>query len=116
MSVFQVTKAKRKNESLAFAADPGGIPTSLNTVAVMKGTKRPNAAKMFIDYLLSKDGQEFWNTNLQGSYAAYPGLKVPELPDLSTLKLLTPTDYGQYGSPDLRKQYQELWSSVVGLK
>jgi iron(III) transport system substrate-binding protein len=116
MSVFQVTKAKRKNESLAFAADPAGIPTSLNTAGVMKGTKRPNAAKMFLDYLLSKDGQEFWNTKLQGSYAAYPGIVVPELPDLSTIKLLTPTDYSQFGSADLRKQFQELWSSVVGLK
>ncbi|MEV0133231.1 extracellular solute-binding protein [Dactylosporangium sp. NPDC050688] len=114
MSVFAVTKAKRANEPLTFSADARGIPTSLNSIALMKSSKRPNAAKMFADYLLSEEGQRFWN-DMQGSYSAYPGIVVPELPDIKTLKLLTATDFSTYGSPELRKEFQDLWSRVVGL-
>ncbi|MDT5024169.1 MAG: iron(III) transport system substrate-binding protein [Micromonosporaceae bacterium] len=114
MSVFAVTKAIRAKEPLTFAADPRGIPTSLNSIAIMKSSKRPNAAKMFTDYLLSEEGQKFWN-GMQGSYSAYPGIVVPELPDIKTLKLLTATDFTKYGNPATRKEFETLWSRVLGL-
>jgi iron(III) transport system substrate-binding protein len=114
MSIFAVTQAKRKNESLAFAADSRGVPTSYNTVGIVKSTSRPNAAKAFVDYLLSEEGQQFWNVERQGSYSALPGVTVPELPALSTIKVLVPTDMAAYGDPALRSQFEKLWSGVVG--
>lgn len=114
MSIFEVTKAVRNKEKLAFNIDPRGIPTAFNAAAILKSTPRPNAAKAFVSYLLSQDGQDFWNNQLQGSYSALPTVKVPELPDYSTLKLLIPTDMKAYGDPALRTQFEALWTKIVG--
>lgn len=115
MSIFQYTKALRRGEDLAFVADESGIPTSLNSVAIMKSSKRPNAAKMYVDFLLSEEGQNKWNNELQGSYAALPAASAPELPDYASLNLLVATDMDDYGSAERRAEFEELWSRVVGL-
>lgn len=115
MSIFQYTKAKRRGEDLGFVADPLGIPTSLNSAAIIKGSKRPNAAKLYLDFLLSEEGQRLWNADLQGSYAALPNVTPPELPEQSTLKLLVATDMDDYGSAARRAEFEALWSKVVGL-
>jgi iron(III) transport system substrate-binding protein len=116
MSIFQYAKAERRGEQLGFIVDDKfGIPTSLNTVGIISTTKRPNAAKAYEEFLLSEEGQEIWNNEMQGSYSPLPSVVTPELPPLEDLKLLVVTDFDAYTDPENRAKFEELWSRVVGL-
>jgi iron(III) transport system substrate-binding protein len=115
MSVFQVTKAIRNKQRLSFVSDPRGMSTSLSSASIIKSTKRPNAAKAFVQYLLSEEGQDVWNNQIQGSYSPLPNIQPKELPPVSGLKLLVPTDMADYGSTALRAQFETMWSKVVGV-
>src|SRR5690606_13018535 len=116
MSIFQYTKAQRRGESIGYLIDDRyGIPTSLQTAAILESSERPNASKAFLDFLLSEEGQNVWNNEMQGSYSPLPSVVTPELPPLEDLQLLVATDFDAYTDPANRAEYEEMWSRVVGL-
>jgi iron(III) transport system substrate-binding protein len=56
-------------------------------VAILSTAKNPVAAKAFIDFLLSREGQEL--ASAQGFLPALPGVKPPAgFPDPATITLL----------------------------
>jgi len=60
-----------------------GAPVVLGPVAILEGAPHPNAAKLFVDFLLSHTGQELIR-DVTGAYPARPGLAPP--PDLRPLE------------------------------
>lgn len=68
-----------------------GMPVALNWIALLKDAPHPNAAKLFIDWVLSKEGQELMVKEV-GDYSVRPDVSpVDGLPPLSQVKVLTPS-------------------------
>ncbi|MCL7412993.1 MAG: extracellular solute-binding protein [ANME-2 cluster archaeon] len=80
-----------------------GIPMVLNPIAIMNGTKHPNEAKMFMDFLLSKDGQELVQ-RLSYKYSVHDDvLSLEGEPPFSKLNALNPENETDYR--DKRSEY-----------
>lgn len=113
VSIFQYVKAIRANHPVKAVFPEIGTP-SVNQVVGIIGTKRPNASKIFIDYLTSREGQQTWN-DIQGSPSARADVTVEHVPNISTTKLLLPTNLAEYQDPALRKQFVGIWNKMTGL-
>jgi iron(III) transport system substrate-binding protein len=114
VSSYQAVKAMRQGQQITIVNPPEGVAVNPQVVGIMADTKRSNAAKVFVDYFLSKEGQEVWN-NIQGSYSARPDVKIKELDDIKKLKLLTPTNVEDYASTTKHKEFVDLWTRITGL-
>jgi iron(III) transport system substrate-binding protein len=115
VSIFQYVKALRQGQPLEMVMPPEGVPVNLQVAGILANTKHPNAAKIFEDYLLSKEGQESWN-NIQGSYSARTDVKIKELPDITSLNLLAPKNLDDYTSIPKHEEFVKLWTKITGLR
>jgi iron(III) transport system substrate-binding protein len=95
---------------------PEGAPSVTQPVGIIATTKRPNASKIFVDYLLSRDGQKVWN-EIQGSYSARSDVNIEGLPPIASIKVLMPTPekFEEYGSPATHAAFVKLFNRIVGL-
>jgi iron(III) transport system substrate-binding protein len=89
-----------------------GVPLVPGPVAILNRAPHPNAAKLFVNYTLSADGQAALR-DLLGAYSARPDVKAPDgWPALNTLPLLRPdngwAEYLQKQVP-LRAEYSRLF-------
>lgn len=91
-----------------------GTPTSSQVSGILSTTKRPNAAKAYIDFILSKEGQEIWN-RIQGSHSARRDVVIPDVPDLKNIKILVAKDFKDFTSRQRRTEFNNLWNKVIGL-
>jgi iron(III) transport system substrate-binding protein len=114
VSIFQFTKAMRKKQPVKTVFPSMGIPSVNQPIGIFATTKRPNGAKIFTEFMLSKEGQTIWN-NIQGSYSARKDVSVEFLPDINTLKLLVPTNFAEYMKPELRREFVGIWNKMTGL-
>ncbi len=67
--------------------------------------KRPNAAQVFVDYLMSRAGQTAWNGLGE---AASP---LPNIPGSGDVRQIVPYDPARY-TPDFVKTYRGRWEST----
>lgn len=80
-------RAKAKGSPVDYIVPEDGVSFITEPVAIMKTTKHAAEAKRFVDFLLSKQGQEL--AARQGSLPLMPGVKAPDgFPTLSSMKLL----------------------------
>jgi iron(III) transport system substrate-binding protein len=89
-----------------------GVPLTLVPVGILAGAPHPNAAKLFIDFILSKEGQQLLDTQLYGMYSMRPDVAPPAgQKPLTELHPLLPTDQADYlkASQDFPKYFQELY-------
>lgn len=114
VSAFQHVKAVRAGQDLKVVYPPEGTPTSSQVTGVLAGTKRPNAAKIYIDYFLSKEGQEVWN-KIQGSHSARRDVDLGDIPNISNIKILVAKDLADFTSRARRTEFNNLWNKVTGL-
>jgi iron(III) transport system substrate-binding protein len=94
--------AKARGASLAIVYPSEGTPLVVGSAGVMKDAPHPNAARLFISFLFSRDGQEFL---VQKGYYRSLLSDVPapaEQPPLSEIKVLT-ADPG-----DVKKATEEI--------
>jgi iron(III) transport system substrate-binding protein len=116
VSNFQYLKSLRQKLPIKMIFLAEGAPSVTQPVGIIATTKRPNAAKTFIDYLLSREGQKKWN-EIQGSYSARNDVNIEGLPPISSIKVLMPTaaTFDEYGSPTTHAEFVKLWNRIVGL-
>jgi iron(III) transport system substrate-binding protein len=114
VSIFQYTKSVRNKQPVKTVFPEIGIPCVNQPVGIFSTTKHPNGAKIFTEFLLSKEGQFSWN-NIQGSYSARPDIQIEHLPDIKTLKLLVPVDFPEYMKPERRREFVAIWNKMTGL-
>jgi iron(III) transport system substrate-binding protein len=114
VSIFQYVKSVRNKQPVKAVFPELGVPSVNQVSGIIGTTKRPNGAKIFTDYLLSKEGQFSWN-NIQGSYSARTDIQIEHLPDIKTLKLLLPTDFEDYMKPERRREFVAIWNKMTGL-
>jgi iron(III) transport system substrate-binding protein len=116
VSIFQYLKSKRSNLPVELVFPSEGTPSVNEVTAIFKMTKRPNAAKAYVNYLLSAEGQKAWN-EIQGSYSARSDVDIAGLPPISSIKVLfpTPDEFEAFGSQKLHAEYLKVWNDMVGL-
>jgi iron(III) transport system substrate-binding protein len=84
---FLPIREKAKGAPVEFVFPTEGVSAVSEPVAIVRGTKNPDAAKAFVDFLLSKDGQEL--ALKQGYIAALPTVALPAgFPDRGTIKIM----------------------------
>lgn len=85
---FMPIREKAKGAPVEFVFPKEGVSAVTEPVAILSTTKNPDAAKAFIDFVLSKDGQAL--AAKQGYIPALPGIALPPgYPDPATIKLMT---------------------------
>lgn len=114
VSIFQYVKALRANNPVKAVFPEIGTPSVNQVVGIIGGTKRPNASKIFIDYLTSREGQQSWN-DIQGSPSARKDVVVEHVPNIATTKLLLPVDFAEYQNPARRREFVPIWNKMTGL-
>lgn len=79
---------KLKGAPVGFVFPKEGVSAVTEPAAILSTTKNADAAKAFIDFLLSKEGQEL--ASKQGFLPALPGIAPPEgFPDPAGITLMT---------------------------
>ena len=77
-----------------------------HAAAVFEWSKRPNAGQVFLDYLMSRDGQTAWNGT--GDSAS----PLPNIPGALAADSIVPVDVTAY-SESAVKAYRERWTRVM---
>jgi iron(III) transport system substrate-binding protein len=114
VSVFQYVKAMRAKNPVKAVFPEIGTPSVNQVVGIIGNTKRPNSAKIFVDYLTSREGQQSWN-DIQGSPSARSDVKVEHVPDIISTKLLLPVNFPEYMNPARRREFTAIWNKMTGL-
>ncbi len=114
VSIFQYVKSVRNKQPAKAVFPAQGVPSVNQVTGIFSTAKHPNGAKIFVDYMTSKEGQYNWN-NIQGSYSARKDVQIEHLPDIATLKLLLPLDFDDYQRPERRKEFVAIWNKMTGL-
>jgi iron(III) transport system substrate-binding protein len=113
VSDFQYVKAKRDGSPVEIVYPPEGTPSLIQGISIIAGTKRPNAAKAFVDFVLSKEGQTQWNT-IQGSASPRSDVNVEAIPQIKTAKLITVSNMADYRSREQHAKFVALWNKMAG--
>jgi iron(III) transport system substrate-binding protein len=105
---------KAKGAPVAFNIPPDGMPGTPETWGVVANTPHPNAARLFVDWLLSPVGQKAIE---EGLYLHSMRPDVPPPPGglpIKDIKLLLPEDW--QGFLTSRPAFQREWDKITGLR
>lgn len=84
---FLPIREKAKGAPVEFVAPAEGLSAVTEPVAILRNTRNPEAAKAFVDFLLSPEGQEL--ARRQGYLPAHPAVAAPDgFPPRAALKLM----------------------------
>jgi iron(III) transport system substrate-binding protein len=84
---YMPIREQAKGAPVAFVFPKEGVSAVTEPVAILKTTKNAEAAKAFVDFLLSKEGQEL--ASRQGFLPALPGMAAPAgFPDPAGIALM----------------------------
>ncbi len=101
-----------KEAGLAAVYPEEGMPLTLAPVGILTDAPHPNAAKLFIDFVLSQEGQRLLDTELYGMYSMRPDVPPPagQKPLADTHPLL-PDDMDDYlqASRNFPHHFEELF-------
>lgn len=106
---------KQKDAPIAFVAPPDGLPATPVLAGVVDKAPHPQAARLFIDWMMSPLGQQLYQDN---PYLYYGSVRkdAPPMPGgrrLSDFKLLSPTD--QAAAAAAHTQFVTDWNGMLGL-
>ncbi len=106
---FMALNAKAKGSPVDFVFPAEGVSIVTEPTAILRDTKNPEAARAFVDFLLSKEGQELAVS--QGYFPARKAVKPPPgFPVVASLKIL-PVDISALEKQDEqnKKRFAELF-------
>ena len=104
-----------KGADIEFVAPPDGLPATAFFIGVVNRAPHPEAAKLFVDWALSKRGQAVYQNQ---KILLYGSLRTdaPPMPTgkrLADFKLLFPTDWNVYVAS--HPVFVKEWNSIMGL-
>ncbi|HEY7039775.1 MAG TPA: extracellular solute-binding protein [Methylomirabilota bacterium] len=100
-------QAKKKGNPVEIVYPKEGVPLVVSPSAITSFAPHPNAAKLFTDFIFSRDMQQVL-ADTEGLYSGHPQVKYPaDKPRMSDLKLL-PVD-----AEELEKRNEEIKSRFV---
>ncbi|HSC22254.1 MAG TPA: ABC transporter substrate-binding protein [Casimicrobiaceae bacterium] len=106
---FMALNAKAKGSPVHFVFPKEGVSIVTEPTAILRSTKNPDAARAFVDFVLSKEGQELAVS--QGYFPARKDVKPPAgFPDVASLRIL-PVDIAALEKQDEqnKKRFAELF-------
>ena len=89
-----------------------GVPLTTAPVGILVGAPHPNASRLFLDFILSQEGQELMNTKLYGMYSMRADVPPPAgQKQLADINPLLPADMDNYlqASRDFPKHFEDLF-------
>lgn len=102
---------RAKGANFPMIVPKSGVIPLIGAAALTKNPPHPNAARLFIDYMLSKDGQNFFASI--GQYPLRLGAKAPtDAPRLNVLHML---NYDVAASLKRKDEVIKFWSEAFGL-
>ncbi len=109
------TLFKSKGAPIAMVFPKDGLPASPVVAGAVDKAPHPEAARLFIDWLMSKRGAALYQTNLQ---LFYPSLRkdaepMPGGARLRDFKLLAPTDWAD--AIAAHDTFNKDWNAMLGL-
>lgn len=110
---------KQKGAPIALVAPPDGLPATPAIAGIASKAPHPEAAKLFMDWMMSPVGQKVYQENPQLYYGSLRK-DAPPLPGgkrLSDFKLLDPTDNPTDQADYLASQtkFTSEWNRILGL-
>jgi iron(III) transport system substrate-binding protein len=90
-----------------------GVGYEIGSMAIIKGTRNPDAARKFVDWALSPEGNRVGLG--VGEYAIPTNRNVPlppQVPKLTDIKVIR-YDFARYGAADMRRHLLERWDREV---
>jgi iron(III) transport system substrate-binding protein len=85
---FMPIREKAKGAPVEFVFPTEGVSAVSEPVAILSNTRNPEAAKAFVDFVLSREGQEL--ASKQGYLPAHPAVAPPPgYPAVNTIKLMS---------------------------
>jgi iron(III) transport system substrate-binding protein len=90
-----------------------GVGYEIGSTAIIKGARNPEAARKFVDFALSAEGQKIGLDVKE--YAVPTNRNValpPQVPNLSSLKLID-YDFAKYGSSAERRRLLDRWEKDI---
>lgn len=109
------TLFQEKGAPLEFVAPADGLPAISIYIGVVNRAPHPEAAKLFVDWALSKRGQQVYQNQkilLYGSLRADAG-PMPTGKRLADFKLLFPSDWNDFAAS--HSAFVKEWNSIMGL-
>ena len=106
---------KSKGAKVAFVAPPDGLVATPLVVGAVSKAPHPEAAKLFVDWAMSKRGQAWYQTNPNLYYGSVR-TDAPPMPTgvkLSDFKLLYPENWDEYAKE--RDTFSKEWNGMLGL-
>src|SRR4030095_9626886 len=102
-----VMESAGKGNPLAMIYPPDGSVLIIAPSGIMKGVKHPNAAKLFMEYLLSVEASQIWVQHYNGSRR--PGVRpLGGARSANDVKTIRPTvDEIVSGIPEVIKQWRD---------
>lgn len=107
---FLPIREKAKGAPVEFVFPQEGVSAVSEPVAILANTKNPDAARAFVDFLLSAEGQAL--AAKQGYLAAHPATPVPAgFPARETIKLMPFNPAKTLGEETrIRKMFSDIFS------
>lgn len=106
---------RERKAPIAFVAPSDGLPATPVIAGAVNKAPHPEAARLFIDWLMSPRGQAFYQNN---KYLMYGSVRnnAPPMPGglrLGDFKLLVPTDMADYLAS--HTTFTKEWNAMMGL-
>jgi iron(III) transport system substrate-binding protein len=102
---------KAKNPGVELAI-PKGTGYEIGAISIIKGTKNPQAAKAFVDWVLTKEAGEL---NVRLSNRVSVRTDVPPAPGAPTLTSVEMVNYDRDWAATNKDRVLKAWQSAVGL-
>jgi len=105
-------KTQKQGNPIKIIYPSEGIPLVVSPVAVAKDAPHPNAAKLFVDYIFSKESQQLL-ADKEGLYTGHPQVTYPaDKPKLKDLKLLSvEADELERRNAEVKKRFIEYFGA-----
>lgn len=105
-------KTQKQGNPIRIVYPKEGVPLVVSPVAIAKDSPRPNAAKLFVDFIFSKESQQML-ADKEGLYTGHPEVTYPkDKPQLKDLKLLAvDPDELEKRNEEIKKRFVEIFGA-----
>lgn len=111
---YRVYQSQKEGAPIKGVWPEEGVPIIIAPLAILAQSPHPNAARLFIDFALSKEGQTLFQ-ELVGAYSMRPDVEPLEgKPKLSELNQLTPASWSDY--LEEQEKLREEFAQMFGLE
>jgi iron(III) transport system substrate-binding protein len=105
-------KTKKQGNPITIVYPKEGVPLVVSPVAIAKDAPRPNAAKLFMEFIFAKESQQLM-ADKEGLYTGHPDVTYPaDKPKLKDLKLIpADADELEKRNAEIKKRFTEFFGA-----